>query len=129
MYSNSPFKNKQAAKADQGNPTNNPAGPGDPPKKTGDKFELMKATMDKKLSEVDQKIGGTHAGDAKKRSIRGKFEAAMKNADPDAWESYEAKKVDPSTTYETENVHGEVVSRQGREGTQDRKKVVKYISK
>ena len=35
MYDNSPFKNKQAAKSDRNNPSSNPAGPGDPPKKTG----------------------------------------------------------------------------------------------
>lgn len=35
MYSNSPFKNKQAAKADINNPSSNPAGPGTPAKKTG----------------------------------------------------------------------------------------------
>lgn len=101
------------------------AGPGDPPSK----FNLMKSTMEKKLSEVDQKIGGTHSGDTKKRKIRGTFEASMKKEDPNAWEEYQAKKVDPSTQYDTENVHGDIVSRQGREGTQDRKKTVRYISK
>lgn len=112
-YDNMPFKNKQAAKSDR---TGMSAGPGDPP----DKFDKIISQMNKKISEVDQKIGGTKAGDDKIRSIRGTHEAAASKASPEKWKAYQVDKIKGKEVYTTQNKFGNIVTRKEGEGTIDK---------
>jgi hypothetical protein len=123
MYKNSPFKDRQAARADIKNPTNTTNGPGDGPSRLDRKVDMYKKGKETigKMSGPDQKKQGA-ANRAMLESIKSESPSTFESLTGGAGKTESGKTV---TMQQGANMSGRTLKEYQGEAQKQAKKSVK----